>query len=825
MIASPSESSFEWPGGQLPEAKQERLAELMDAYLRGLERGLAPTIEELIDDDEFELIEPLRGYIDRLEDLHRIAVGFSPTQAPQEPSGGAKRLGDFELLEEIGRGGMGVVYRARQLTLQREVAIKLLPSGALLDSRQVDRFRNEAQAAASLNHPNIVPVYAVGCERGVHFYAMQFIDGQGVDDHIAESIADGRRPDWRSMVELGIQAADALDAAHEMGVIHRDIKPSNLMIDRDHRLWVTDFGLARYRTDVSLTQTGDIVGTMRYMSPEQACGDSASVDGRSDVFSLGVTLYEMLSLRPAHDAEDAVGVLRCVDQGLTTPLRQVRGDLPLDLETVIAKAMSADRRDRYDTAADFASDMRRVLDGQPTVARPPSTLDRLESRIAKHQRAVALALILATVGLFGLSIGIAKIAAAKRDSDSHGRQLEQFKQVYNDSFDRLGQQIERLAETPGTEEIQTQLFREMLAAYEKLAIRADRDPLLKQDQARHYGKIGELHHELGDNAKAIEALECSEAIYKELCQAAPDEVPIRAAWGIIQNNLGQARYRSGDFKLAAKWYRKAIHLQEQLAPVATPEDRTMIKKGLATSLSNLGLLLADCGATSEAEDAFHRAIGLAEHGSSEEQLATYHSNLAGLLAGREPSRSAQHAKQALEIQWRAHQAKPEDAGLATRVMVSLNHLGKSLAKREDHLAAIEAFDRSIQVGRPLHQRWPDQPNYRRDLVISLNQRGLSLAANGHSQQAAESFHEAIQLQRVLAQDYADNAEVQSMTGSVLNNLGFLQSRLGQTDAARESFVEAVRYQTAATQLAPQIDRYRAFLDKHRQNLTRFGGTL
>ena len=148
-------------------------------------------------------------------------------------------------------------------------------------------------------------------------------------------------------------------------------------------IWITDFGLARYRTDVSLTQSGDVVGTMRYMSPEQACGDSAMVDGRTDVFSLGVTLYEMLCLRPAHDAEDALGILRCIDQQTTPALRTVRGDLPRDLETVVAKAMSADRNDRYESASAFADDLRRVLSGLPTEAKPPTPLD-LSVELGRH---------------------------------------------------------------------------------------------------------------------------------------------------------------------------------------------------------------------------------------------------------------------------------------------------------------------------------------------------------------------------------------------------------------------------------------------------------
>ena len=227
------------------------------------------------------------------------------------PAGDERRLGDFRLIREIGRGGMGVVYEASQISLGRRVALKVLPFAAVLDSRQIARFKHEAQAAAQLEHPNIVSVFAIGVERGVHYYAMQYIEGQSLDRALAEmrpaacsapdrgaggveadvcpstssslltAKSTRRRDYFQTVARLGIQAAEALHAAHEHGVVHRDIKPSNLLLDADGKLWVTHFGLARCQTDATLTRTGDVVGTMRYMSPEQAMGQSALVDHRN----------------------------------------------------------------------------------------------------------------------------------------------------------------------------------------------------------------------------------------------------------------------------------------------------------------------------------------------------------------------------------------------------------------------------------------------------------------------------------------------------------------------------------------------------------------
>ena len=248
-------------------------------------------------------------------------------------TGHSQPLGDFRLIREIGRGGMAVVYEASQLSVGRLVALKVLPLAAMLDSKQVARFRNEAQALGQLDHPHIVPIYAVGQDRGIHYFAMRLIEGIGLDGVVdalqdrcrlpepnsskaqALSQLSTRRPLWYQQVAcLAVPIAEALHAAHEFGIVHRDIKPSNLLIDRGGKPWVTDFGLARLQSDVPLTRTGDIVGTVRYMSPEQARGQSALIDHRTDVYSLGITLYELATLHRAFDLDDGPQLLAQIQQ-------------------------------------------------------------------------------------------------------------------------------------------------------------------------------------------------------------------------------------------------------------------------------------------------------------------------------------------------------------------------------------------------------------------------------------------------------------------------------------------------------------------------------
>ena len=292
----------------LTDDQEERLGNLLEQYMTGLETGLPPSVDSLTRSCP-ELREALHACVGGLESLHRMAGGENSDSVGEEASvENSRQLGDFELHEEIGRGGMGVVYRATQTSLRRTVAIKLLPLTSVLDSRHLTRFQQEAEAAASLQHPNIVPVFAVGCQRGIHYYAMQFIRGTSLDEGRVKARS------WRVAVTQAAQVADGLHAAHELGIIHRDVKPSNLIIDQNGKPWITDFGLARIQSDVSLTQSGDVIGTMRYMSPEQARGESAIVDGRTDVYSLGVTLYELLTGVPARDGEDAPSILRQIDE-------------------------------------------------------------------------------------------------------------------------------------------------------------------------------------------------------------------------------------------------------------------------------------------------------------------------------------------------------------------------------------------------------------------------------------------------------------------------------------------------------------------------------
>jgi serine/threonine protein kinase/Flp pilus assembly protein TadD len=443
------------------------LAEIVEEVTNKLRVGEPVDIEAYVGAHP-ELAERLRRLLPALAvlaDLGRSAAAGEAVVVSPAPAPTAELavLGDFRIVGEIGRGGMGVVYEAVQLSLGRRVALKVLPFAAALDPRQLQRFKTEAQAAAQLHHTNIVPVHAVGCERGVHYYAMQRIDGQNLaavirelrrqaghaeDDEppppqapvrpLAETVVlaglstEGSR--WspayfRAVAHLGVQAAEALEHAHDEGVIHRDIKPANLLVDVKGKLWITDFGLAHCRASAGLTMTGDVVGTLRYMSPEQALGKRLLVDHRTDIYSLGVTLYELLTLAPAFPGNDREEVLCQIASEEPRPPRRINKAIAAELETIVLKAIAKNPDERYATAQELADDLRRFLEDKPIRARRPSRLQRLRKWTRRHRPAVSsAAVVLLVAALLGGGAGLwlaqmraAAAAEARAALDEAGR--------------------------------------------------------------------------------------------------------------------------------------------------------------------------------------------------------------------------------------------------------------------------------------------------------------------------------------------------------------------------------------------------------------------
>jgi serine/threonine protein kinase len=467
------------------------LAVLVDELTDRLQAGEAVDLEAFLGRHP-EHAGPLRQLVSALEmigELKRSAAreAATPAAAGRDPRLEAGELGDFRIIREIGRGGMGVVYEAEQRSLGRRVALKILPLAAALDSRQLQRFQLEAHAAACLHQTNIVPVHAVGCERGVPFYAMQYIEGrslaqilgelrrlEGLDavDDSPANLADvptstlvakllsgkcSRSPAMaeqgpdapaagsatsipagttnpvaprplpasgtasgssthireyiRTVAQFGVQVAEALDHAHTRGILHRDIKPGNLLLDDQGQLWVTDFGLAQVQGNPCLTLTGDIVGTLRYMSPEQSLGKRVVIDGRTEIYSLGVTLYELLTLRPAIEGQDRQEILRKIAQEEPVAPRKLNPAIPRDLETILLKATAKEPTGRYATAKELADELRRLLEYKPIRAKRVSAIEQFRKWCRRNP---ALAAAIAAVATALLAVTVLSVLYADR---------------------------------------------------------------------------------------------------------------------------------------------------------------------------------------------------------------------------------------------------------------------------------------------------------------------------------------------------------------------------------------------------------------------------
>jgi tetratricopeptide (TPR) repeat protein len=373
----------------------ERVDAAIAEWFEALETGRAPEETEFLARYS-DIADELRAFLADHRRFSRLAPTVvdpaRPSDSTSEVGAAGRRLGDFEIVREIGRGGMGIVYEARQVSLKRSVALKLLKTGPGVDPRTVQRFRREAEAAALLRHAHIVPIYATGEEAGHYYYAMELIPGSSLD-RLQPASAPTKGEDFMRIAALMAEAAQALDFAHGHGIIHRDVKPSNLLMAPDGHVRISDFGLARITEEPGMTLTDEIIGSPAYMSPEQAAG-RAPIDRRSDVYSLGATLYELLALRPPFTGSRRDELLLNIIHDEPLPPSRWNPRIPYQLETICLCAIEKDPSRRYQTAADLANDLAKFCAGRSIAARRPGRVWRLWNWARRQPGVAALAGVL-----------------------------------------------------------------------------------------------------------------------------------------------------------------------------------------------------------------------------------------------------------------------------------------------------------------------------------------------------------------------------------------------------------------------------------------------
>ena len=835
------------------ESPRQQLVEVLERYLEGLEQGAAPDQEALLRAHP-ELADELRPYLDSLRLLHGATRDLRPPGASNgsavaatSPGAiGVRQIGDYRIVREIGRGGMGIVYEAHQKSLNRRVALKMLPFAAVLDQRQIARFRNEAQAAAQLHHPNIVPVFAVGQEQGVYYYAMQYIDGQSLEQAIAElrdaphggalrstkaagavngstttvhreqaaartSQRSIRHGDFfRTVARLGKEAAEALQHAHEFGIVHRDVKPSNLLVDDQGKLWVTDFGLARMQTDNGVTLTGDVVGTLRYMSPEQAAGRPAPVDGRTDVYSLGVTLYELLTQTHAHPGEDRETLLRQIIGEEPIPPRRHNPAVPVDLETIVLAAMAKSRDERYVSAQAMADDLERFLAGKPTLARRPTLADRAAKWARRHRSMVALGMGAAMVLSIISAVGTAMLAREQAQTSAALVKAEQYFRQARGAVDHFGMQLaDRLVEIPGTEPVRRDLLQSALAYYRQFVDEARDDPNLRRDLAVAHFKSGVIAAKLGAADDAIEQYNRALVILEELTATDAPSADQRAQLAVTHNNMALLLAARGDANAARDHYAKAIAIQKQL--VREDAGQPSYAGHLAESQANLGMLLDQIGETDEAELSLRASVAilrpLAEsvRGDSKysRDLAIACNNLSYVLRKRDPDSAFQIAEEAVTILEQLADLHLEEGTFADDLALCYNNLA---ALETGHNRLVEASGwhaKAIALQERLARKAPAVVRHRSDLAVSLNNLGVVYCRLERPDDADAAFARAQQLFTNLAGDYPNELAYRSSFAALLNNQALALAEAGRRDEALKIYPAAIESQRAAWAQAPE----------------------
>ncbi len=682
-----------------PSPKRDPVEVLADEFIERCRRGERPTISEYV--------EGHPALADEIRDLFPVIAAVEGLKVRKEQSADGvthlgpidlERLGDFRIIREIGRGGMGIVYEAEQESLSRHVALKVLPRQTLLDSRLLQRFEREARTAARLHHTNIVPVFGVGHQDDYHYYVMQFIRGVGLDEviprlrefdrglttegngssvesvharsrrdiqvasvaraliagqfgrlrengsgtrlldepfaagterdvsglqgndltqegEISTDAADREEPPlssaaisgvgvtyWQSIANMGLQVANALAYAHAQGTLHRDIKPANLLLDAQGVVWVADFGLAKALEQDGVTQTGDVVGTLRYIAPEQFSGRS---DARSDIYSLGLTLYEMLALRPAYEDADRTRLIRQITQGAPAPLRRLNPEIPRDLETIVLKAIAREPAHRYQTAGELVSDLRCFLEDRPILARRTGPLERLWRWSRRNPATaglagtalllMALVAVVATIGYVRTKSANIKAREALARETAQRQKAESTANLMSDALDTIfnrfapekglgaseltvsndeSTQIEVSAQPVLSKETAA-LLEQMLVFYERLAQQSGGTVGLREKVARANRRIGNIQQLLGNPEQAIQAYLRAVDLFQALDAAFPGnaEVPLETAR--IQNDLAGAFRELGQQENGEGALSKARGILEPKAkaPSAPPQYR------------------------------------------------------------------------------------------------------------------------------------------------------------------------------------------------------------------------------------------------------------
>ncbi|MFC1760994.1 protein kinase [Planctomycetota bacterium] len=709
---------------------EDHLETVIAEFSERLRQGESPSVDEYVARYP-DLAGEIKELLPTIADLERVKSRQERVTGELASLGPLKieQLGDFHLIREIGRGGMGVVFEARQESLARKVAIKVLPRQPWQDAKQLEQFKQEAQVAAGLHHTNIVQIHGVGEDEGYHYYAMQLIEGKGLDrliQWLADMSAGTTSQDseqlgslckpifgspselathtslyWHGVACIGLQVAEALAYAHDQGVIHRDIKPANLLVDPQGMVWITDFGLAHAAQAAGVTQPGgSMAGTLRYLAPEQFQGQ---VHASSDVYSLGVTLYELLTLTPAYDATDNTSLIRAITQSDPPRPRRLRASIPKDLETIVLKAMMRDPNHRYPSAQDLADDLRNYLQGLPIKARRLGPGERLwlwaKRNPAVATLSMAVTLCLMAASLIGWSGYYHTRQALKRESQQlqHTRMeyeraeanLNLALQAFEGVFGHMTPSAISVSSMQGEENPvyepmvsarDVAILQDLLGFYLQFAGQNRNTSGLQTDIARASYRIGQIYNQLGQFQKAQEACRLTQHLTKG--QEGADQ---NVVW-LIKNGLelGWAIQMLGQHHEARDIYGD---LRRRLEATSDP----------TTGSEERDLLLAQ----------IHLRLGSMPMGQGQEGPNRNNSN----------NNPRYHTKTALQLSQDWLSRCPDHPGFRYTQALAYRSLAFLAYREADRDVAENYLTDAIEHLSDLHNQFPQQASYMYELAM------------------------------------------------------------------------------------------------------------
>jgi serine/threonine protein kinase/tetratricopeptide (TPR) repeat protein len=776
----------------------------------------------------------------------QVAAGLL-LQPERAGRAGLPTVAGYEILAPLGRGGMGLVYQARQLRFGRVVALKMIRGGAHANPRDLARFRTEAAAVARLEHPNIVPIYEVGEQDGWAYFALEFVPGGSLARHLA-----GRPQPAGPSAQLVETLARAMDYAHVQGIVHRDLKPANILLQKseienpkserelapaasdfgfrisdfgfrisDFSPKVTDFGLAK-RLDpepgisnaCERTATGEILGTPSYMAPEQTWGRPGEVGPAADVYALGAILYECLTGRPPFQAATPLDTLLQVRTEEPVPPRRLVPAVPRDLETICLKCLHKEPRRRYASAGALAEDLRRFLDGAPVRARPVRAWERTV-RWARRRRAVAalaacsgaavLALVVFGVWHYVQLQGYNAELRTERNTADRLRELAQSQEAearhQKDEAERQWQRAEAN-------------FKNALDAVVQMLARVSED----ETGLAHEPRMEQVRQKLLDDALRF----CQDL----LKQKGTDRLT-RQETAAIHLHIGDLQKRLGRQAAAEAAYRAAIELYQTLA--GEFPGRPAYRFELAGCYTNLGNLLADSPRRKEAEEAYRRALEVQEALVREDpDEAEYRSDLAGnqhnlgtlMLENGQLAEAEPALRQALDHRRRLAEQHPQNAAFRQDVARTQNNLGMVLRSADRNREAEQEFRQALDLQRRLVEEFPRVPAYRQELAGSHNCLAGVLIDGNELPEAETQYGHALALQQRLAEEFPRVPDHRRDLASTHHNLALLLERMQRLQKAEQAHRRALDLFRGLVEEVPEVPGYQNMLGDSLAHLAR-----